>query len=309
MTSSTLIFETVHGSTAYGLARAGSDIDRKGIFVAGPEAFLGYRPWPEQIEHTADHVHYDIRKFFVLAVTCNPTVIELLFTDPGDHLAVTPEGQILLDNRRLFLSRRARDSFGRYGLSQLKRIRSHRRWLLDPPSRRPERSDFGLTDVPKLSKDQLGAAEALLDRGSLEVTAVSAGFLDILDREQRYRAATREWQQYQEWLRNRNPARSALEAKFGYDTKHAMHLVRLLRMAQEILEFGEVRVKRPDAAELLAIRDGALPYDELLVQAERLEKGLETLAARSRLPESPDEVTLDALCVRIVTSVHRPAGA
>jgi len=45
-----------------------------------------------------------------------------------------------------------------------------------------------------------------------------------------------------------------LEAKFGFDTKHAMHLIRLLRMAREILETGVVHVKRPDAEELSAIR-------------------------------------------------------
>ncbi|AEZ66297.1 hypothetical protein phiTE_131 [Pectobacterium phage phiTE] len=39
-------------------------------------------------------------------------------------------------------------------------------------------------------------------------------------------------------MKNRNAARHELEEKFGYDTKHAMHLVRLLRMSQEILETG-----------------------------------------------------------------------
>src|SRR6478736_4334230 len=56
--------------------------------------------------------------------------------------------------------------------------------------------------------------------------------------------------------------------KFGYCTKNAMHLVRLLRMCREILETGQVRVKRADAAELLAIRNGAWTLEELVKYAE-----------------------------------------
>ena len=84
--------------------------------------------------------------------------------------------------------------------------------------------------------DEQGAVEAMLGDGRLAETELPAGFLDLLDRERRYRGALREWQQYQEWTRSRNPARAELERRHGYDTKHAMHLIRLLRMAVEILE-------------------------------------------------------------------------
>jgi hypothetical protein len=50
-----------------------------------------------------------------------------------------------------------------------------------------------------------------------------------------------------------------------------MHLVRLLRMAEEVLSEGIVRVKRPDAQELLSIRDGAWTYEELVSYAEEVD--------------------------------------
>ena len=71
-----------------------------------------------------------------------------------------------------------------------------------------------------------------------------------------YRQARRDWENYQSWKKNRNPARARLEAQFGYDTKHAQHLIRMLRMGIEILRDCEVRVRRKDAAELRAIRAG-----------------------------------------------------
>lgn len=46
-------------------------------------------------------------------------------------------------------------------------------------------------------------------------------FLELLDRERKYKSALNHWESFKSWERNRNPARAANEAKFGYDTKHA----------------------------------------------------------------------------------------
>lgn len=78
--------------------------------------------------------------------------------------------------------------------------------------------------------------------------------------------------QYWTWKKNRNEARGDLEEQFGYDTKHAMHLVRLLRMGVEALRDGEIVVKRPDAEELLSIRNGAWTYEEVVKYAESMDK-------------------------------------
>ena len=301
----TLIFETIHGSRAYGLATQASDTDRRGIFVARPLAFLGFIDTPDQIEPDPERVLYEIRKFFRLAAACNPTVIEVLFTEAADHVAVSAEGLQLLDRRREFLSRLAGESFGKYGLAQLHRIRTHRRWLFSPPDRKPERRDFGLPERLTVPRDEQGAVEAMIRDGRLAEEELPSSFLGLLDRERRYRSALREWQQYQEWQRNRNAVRADLERRYGYDTKHAMHLIRLLRMAVEIMASGEVRVRRPDAHELLDIRRGTLAFDSLLEQADALGSRLKTLADSSPLPARPDEARLNEFCADLVARVHR----
>jgi predicted nucleotidyltransferase len=238
-----VMFETIHGSRTYGLATESSDTDLRGVFAPPPLAFHGFREVPDQIEPSAERVLYEIRKFFRLAAACNPTVIEILFTDPADHVTVSPEGQQLLERRSEFLSRLAGDSFGKYGLAQLHRIRTHRRWLLSLPKGKPERASYGLPERSTIPRDEQGAVEAMLGDGRLAETDLPSSFLALLDRERQYRSAIREWQQYQQWTRNRNPVRAELERQFGYDTKHAMHLLRLLRMAVEILTTGEVLVR------------------------------------------------------------------
>lgn len=335
-----------HGSHAYGTSTPSSDLDAKGVAVPPPRYFHGFSRRFEQVETRApvDLVIYDIRKFMALAAECNPNIIEVLWVDPEDLLVVTEAGRRLLAHRRDFLSARARHTFSGYAMSQLKRIHTHRRWLLNPPQEEPRRADFGLPEAMSLTREQYGAAEARIEemleswevdwsrfdrvarlelreqlaRSLAEQEAASdarfaaaarhvgydENFIELITREKRYRQARKEWQQYQTWQRERNPARAKLEAEYGYDAKHAAHLVRLLRMCREILETGEVRVRRPDAAELLAIRQGAWSFDELIAWAEAQQAELDRLyRTTTAVPREPDLEALDALCVELVASM------
>jgi predicted nucleotidyltransferase len=300
-----VIYETVHGSHAYGMERAGSDTDIKGVIIGPRHWYFGHRAAPEQVELHADHVRYELRKFVRLAADANPTILELLWTHPEHHRIITPAGQRLLDNRDLFLSSLVADRFGRYALAQLKRIRTHRDWLLHPPAAPPTRSEFGLPDRTVIPADQLAAAERLIADGRADTADVSPNFLELLARERRYKAAQTHWSQYQRWVDTRNPARAELEARHGYDTKHAMHLVRLQRMAVEILVTHRVNVHRADRDELLAVRDGAWSYDDLITNTERLATAIDDALQSTTLPPGPDHDTIDALCVELIAEQLR----
>lgn len=302
-TPGTLIYETVHGSQAYGLATPASDIDLKGVLVGPAGWYHGYLGGPEQIELTGDHVRYEIRKYFRLAAAANPTVLELLWTPGECHVHMTPAGERLLAAREQFLSLRVKDSFSGYAMSQLGRIKTHRKWVMNPPQKEPQRADFGLPDRAQISRDQLGAVEAMLADQRLELVDLSTNFLDILERERRYRGARKEWDSYLSWQKTRNPRRSELEARFGYDTKHALHLIRLLRMGLEIVSTGRVLVRRDDRDDLLGIKSGALTYDELMARAEALGQQVHAAAATSPLPAAPDDAALDRLCSELVADV------
>jgi hypothetical protein len=63
--------------------------------------------------------------------------------------------------------------------------------------------------------------------------------------------------------------RRELVRRVGYDAKNAAHLIRLLRMGIEFLTEGTLHVKRADAAELLEIKRGAWPLEEVKSEAER----------------------------------------
>jgi predicted nucleotidyltransferase len=284
---------------------------------------------------------YSLVKFARLAVDCNPNILDVLFCRDEEVRLSTALGDRLRSARPQFLSAKARHTYSGYAMSQLKRIEGHRKWLLDPPTRPPTRAEFQLPEVSVMPADQRAAAAAAIRkqidrweidygdlapsqvvalqermadvltdksigadevwRGAARTIGLDENLIEVMDRERRYKAAHRHFTQYQTWKRQRNPARAALEAAHGYDTKHAAHLMRLLRMGREIVATGEVHVWRGDidADELRAVRDGAWSYAELIERARAELDALEAIDVVA-VPKKADRVGLDALVVSLV---------
>ncbi len=99
--------------------------------------------------------------------------------------------------------------------------------------------------------------------------------------------------------RGHDVTRTDLIAEHGYDTKAAMHLIRLLRMGAEVLATGELRTRRPEAGFLLEIRAGRLGLEEVLALAEELRAEVDAALARSPLPPEPDVAAAEELLCRL----------
>lgn len=302
-----------HGSHAYGLNTPTSDLDIKGVCVEPGTFHFGFLNTFEQHEamvskgHPEDKVIYSLRKFMRLAADCNPNIIEVLHVDQSDIIKIDEFGERLRNIRELFLSKKAKFTFSGYAHAQLKRIKTHRAWLLNPPSAAPERKDFGLGDRREVPKSDLGAFRELETKEDT-LTELPTDVVRLLTQEKAYAAAKMHWEQFKNWKATRNPARAALEEKFGYDTKHGSHLIRLMRMCREILQGKGVIVKRPDREEILAVKEGRVSYDALIEEATQLETECEALYETSTLRKEPDRNMLDAHCVRMTEEYLRRFG-
>jgi uncharacterized protein len=342
------------GSHGYGLSRPESDLDYRGIFIATKPYYFGFKTieqldtgWSTEsgifswLDCEKDTVIYELKKILSLLSGANPNIIELLWLN--EYKFMTPTGQYLLDRRRMFLTKKVKHTYAGYALAQIKRIESHRKWLLDPPQIEPTREQFGLDRDRPISKDEL---HAFLDylykliRGKLEYLAEAeelyqllvnkidfkgmlkqhplsdevleytqsftnsrGDFIKLLQKNQQYQTAMREWKAYQSWKTNRNPTRAGMEQKSGYDLKHAMHCIRLLRSGIEILRSGEVCVDRRiagDADELKAILNGDFTYSQISHLADESFALLDRVYAESTLPELPDFDAIDSLCIELV---------
>lgn len=103
-------------------------------------------------------------------------------------------------------------------------------------------------------------------------------------------------------MRNHNSdhgARAERFHRYGYDTKNAMHLIRLLRMAREVLADGVVHVYRSDREELLAIRHGTYTVAEIQTMARDLNASCQALVPHSSLPPEPDTESVTAWLLSI----------
>jgi uncharacterized protein len=92
----------------------------------------------------------------------------------------------------------------------------------------------------------------------------------------------------------KNVHRAELENKHGYDTKYAMHVIRLYGEVKELMENGRITLPRPNRQELIEIRKGKYSLSEIRELGVQLES--EALAAQARSP-LPDEVDRDAISV------------
>jgi predicted nucleotidyltransferase len=309
-----------HGSHAYGLATPTSDLDLKGVCIEPRDYHFGFLKTFEQHEamcsngHPEDKVIYSLRKFMRLAADCNPNIIEVLHGADEDIIKMDEFGEWLRDIKDEFISKKAKFTFSGYAHAQLKRIKTHRAWLLNPLVAPPERKDYGLADKREISKSDLGAYQALEDRAAKEgseitsLTDLPSNVVEQLANEKRYASAKMHWEQYNNWKKTRNPARAALEEKYGYDTKHGSHLLRLMRMCKEILEGKGVIVKRHDREELLGVKQGRVAYDPLIEEAERLEADCEALYLTSTLRKEPNRKYLDEQCIKMTEEYLRDFG-
>ena len=112
------------GSYAYGTNNEGSDIDFRGVTLMMPSDLIGLTQFEQYEDDKTDTVIYGFNKLVSLLLECNPNTCEILGLDEDQYLIKSELGQELIDNSRVFLSKRAIKSFGGYADAQLRRLQN-----------------------------------------------------------------------------------------------------------------------------------------------------------------------------------------
>lgn len=116
-----------------------------------------------------------------------------------------------------------------------------------------------------------------------------------------YSTYCKKYKEYWEWVEKRNPQRylDNISHSGGYDGKNLAHCHRLLDMAIEIGSGMGINVRRPNREELLSIRRGEKPYDDLIKEADEKIKRIDEIFQKSNLPESVSKKFVDSLLIDI----------
>ncbi len=301
-----IILMGLGGSYAYGTNNEGSDIDFRGITLNTPSDLLGLTQFEQYEDDKTDTVIYSFNKIVGLLLECNPNTIELLGLDDTQYLILNNIGQELLDNKDMFLSKRAAKSFGGYASAQLRRLQNA---IARDSMPRQEREQHIYHSVKNALED-FNRKNVFADRGQIKL------YIDASDNPEFQTEIFVDADYKHVPLREYNNMFSIMNSVIrDYDkigkrnkkkddnhlNKHAMHLIRLFMMAIDILEKGEIRTHRRDDIEVLrSIRRGdfqcqdgtfSKQFYELLSDYE---ERLEVATRMSKLPNNPDMKRVEA---------------
>ena len=328
------------GSISYGTNHANSDIDFRGLFALDQKTLISpFNDIKEFVDESEeDTKYYELSNYFKLVTNMNPNIIESLYVDKEHIVTSSNAYELLRENRDLFLNKGI--GFSTIGMAskKLHSMKGRNKWINNPqPEDPPEQKDY-VSLVHNFSEEQVFKANLDDYQKNHRLIPYGGGILALIEKDhaspynhlghlnikhdpdlvrvqpkmilkfnkEEYERDKKNHREYWNWIKTRNEKRSVLEEKFGYNTKDAMHLVRVIRMGEEALKEGIVRVKRPDAKELKQILAGEWSYEKVLDYANKKREELDGILKKTSLPESPDFDKLTDLLHEVYQEAWKP---
>lgn len=288
------------GSHAYGTQTDTSDLDIRGCAADSRQEILCGESFEQVTDEATDTTVYSFTKLMKLLTDCNPNTVEILGLKKEHYLYLSETGRELLENRKMFLSKMALNSFSGYASAQFRR--------LDNKSARLAKQEIQETHILNSINNASKSFREMYfsypeDSIKLYIDNAVSGasekeiFMDVTLKHYPLRDYKDMWGRMSEIVkdygkigkRNQN---AVSHNKLG---KHMMHLIRLYLMCIDILEKEEIVTYRESEHNLLmSIRNGDFldenrqPTDEFFGLVEDYKKRLEYAAENTALPEKPD---------------------
>lgn len=295
-----IIILTLGGSHAYGTSNENSDIDIRGCALNTKNEILIGENF-EQIQcNVTDTTIYSFNKLVSLLINTNPNTIEMLGNKPEHYFYISTIGQELLDNYKMFLSKRAVYSFGGYANQQLRRLDNKASRLVGQSDNEKhilktiEHASYDFAhryfDMPEDSI-KLYIDKAIQDGYDTEI------FMDVNLKKYPLRDYKAMWSEMQNIVKSYSKIGKRNENAIEHNKlgKHMMHLIRLYMMCLDILEKEQIITYRENDHDLLMdIRNGKYldenrqPIPEFFEMVDEYEKRLDYAKENTSLPESPN---------------------
>lgn len=305
------------GSHAYGTNIETSDVDIRGVTLNRKSDLIGMSNFDQKVNEATDTTVYSFNKIIELLLNTNPNTIEILGLKSEQYLFLSPIGQELLDNKKLFLSKRAIYSFGGYANQQLRRLQNA---IARDTLTQTERENHILNTINNMMFDFKSRYEQF-ENGSIKLYTDNAIqedmdteiFMDIKLTHYPLRDYKSIWSEMNNVVRDyskigkRNNKKDELHLN-----KHCMHLIRLYMMCLDILEREEINTYREKEHDLLmSIRKGDFMNETGTMKHEfwdllnDYEKRFEYAKENTSLPANPDYKKVEDFVISVNERVVR----
>ena len=288
------------GSHAYGMDKEGSDLDCRSIALNSKKEILLGKDFEQVEDKSTDTVIYSLTKMVKLLSNVNPNCIELMGLKSEHYLYISPIGQELLNNKKIFLSKKAIHTFGGYANQMMYRANQRSSHAMH----QAELENHILKTLQHMQTDFIGKYTNVPTDGiRLYIDdAVQKGydteiFMDINLTHYPLRDYASMWNELQNTVRQYGKLGKRNSHALEHDKmgKHLTHLIRLDYMCLDILEKQEIITYREKEHDLLMdIRNGKYITEDNQIRPEfydlvnELEKKLDYAAENTELPELPD---------------------
>lgn len=285
--------EVMMGSVAYGVSADSSDTDLYGFaiplkddvfphlrgMIPGFDSPQRFQQWQEHHLFSPDDLGgkgrsydcsiYNIVDFFRLCMDNNPNMVDSLFVPESCVLHITRIGQMVRDNRRLFLSKACFSRFRGYAYQQLHKAKN------------------------KAESDEMKAILNFEDKHKIPHSITMVEVSDELSLRSSCDEAEGakihpDTEVLREWMRLMEVGMAKTKRFEGVkihltDTKFLYHVVRLLDEVEQILETGDLDITR-SREQMKAVRRGEMSEQDVRELFEVKSKTLEALYERCTLP-------------------------
>lgn len=309
-----IIYLTLSGSIGYGTNLDNSDIDLRGVAIERKKNIYGFQSF-EQIEDTkTDTVIYGLKKFVSLALKGNPNILELLGTKDDHIIYINKYGEVIRNNKDLFLSKRIINTFGNYATAQLRRLqnalaRDHypqnekEKHILNTLNNQMNHFSANYTGFPQ------GSMKLYIEKSNKKEVETEI-LMDIHIDQYPLRDFASIYSEMNNIIREYNKLNHRNRKKDDSKlNKHAMHLIRLLIMGTEILNTHQINTYRTEEHDLLmGIRKGNYNYHELFKLVESYETNFREASLNTTLPEEPNQELVEELLITLYEDYYSNRG-
>lgn len=312
-----IILLTLGGSYAYGTNVEDSDVDIRGCALNSKKELLTNVKFEQFINNETDTVIYSFNKLISLLSNCNPNVIEMLGCREEDYLFVNPIGQKLLDNSKLFLSKKAVHTFGGYANQQLRRLDNKAVRLVNQEQREIHIMNSILNASysfkEKYAEFDDDALKLYIDKSTQEDMDTEI-FMDVRLTHYPLRDYKSMWSEMQNIVKDYAKLGKRNKHAVEHDKlgKHMMHLIRLYLMCLDILEKEEIITYREKEHDLLMdIRAGKFldenrqPIPEFYEMIDDFEKKMAYAKENTSLSDTPDYTAICELQAEVNEMIVR----